>query len=353
MLLFSDTRAAAVTCAIMKPEFTPLLSTRKAGRPLIFGSTKHGHAALRQAADFRDRECQDIGRERHRFGMKISAGQHVARLDEQQRVVGDGIGFDAAASRCNCGSDPGRRPSPAADSGKNRGPARASNRGARRESRCRRSTPGTRAPLRSVRAGPRTSWMRSSKGASLPFNASTDMAPATTAAANTSSAPNNPASASAVETCVPLIRARPSLARSLRGSSPAKRKPSLAGSSVPRTRTSPMPEQYRAQVRQGRQIPRGAHRALRGNHGIHLMLQQCQQGVDQRHGDAGVSARQCIDLESQDQTHHGIRQRIAHSRGVREQQIALQEFELFRRYAGLRQQAESGIDAVRRIAAWR
>jgi predicted naringenin-chalcone synthase len=37
--LFSDTSAAAVTCAIMKPEFTPLFSTRKAGRPLIFGST--------------------------------------------------------------------------------------------------------------------------------------------------------------------------------------------------------------------------------------------------------------------------------------------------------------------------
>src|ERR1700686_1387366 len=40
MVLFSDTSAAAVTCAIMKPEFTPLFSTRKAGRPLIFGSTR-------------------------------------------------------------------------------------------------------------------------------------------------------------------------------------------------------------------------------------------------------------------------------------------------------------------------
>ena len=35
--LFSDTSAAAVTCAIMKPEFTPLWATRKAGMPLIFG----------------------------------------------------------------------------------------------------------------------------------------------------------------------------------------------------------------------------------------------------------------------------------------------------------------------------
>jgi hypothetical protein len=102
---------------------------------------------------------------------------------------------------------------------------------------------------------PRTSWMRSSKGASLPFNASTDMAPATRAAANTSSAPNNPASASAVETCVPLIRARPSLARSLRGSNPAKRKPSLAGSSVPRTRTSPMPSNTVLRCAKGARSP--------------------------------------------------------------------------------------------------
>ena len=39
MVLFSDTSAAAVTCAIMKPELTPLLSTKNAGRPLILGST--------------------------------------------------------------------------------------------------------------------------------------------------------------------------------------------------------------------------------------------------------------------------------------------------------------------------
>ena len=39
MALFSATSAAAVTCAIMKPEFNPLFSTKNAGKPLIFGST--------------------------------------------------------------------------------------------------------------------------------------------------------------------------------------------------------------------------------------------------------------------------------------------------------------------------
>ncbi|MNT43465.1 hypothetical protein D3C72_1799380 [compost metagenome] len=37
---FSATRAAAVTWAIMKPEFTPLSLTRKAGRSVILGSTR-------------------------------------------------------------------------------------------------------------------------------------------------------------------------------------------------------------------------------------------------------------------------------------------------------------------------
>ena len=39
-VLFSDTRAAAVTWAIMKPELTPLSAIRKGGRPLILGSTR-------------------------------------------------------------------------------------------------------------------------------------------------------------------------------------------------------------------------------------------------------------------------------------------------------------------------
>jgi hypothetical protein len=38
--LFSDTRAAAVTCAIMKPLLAPLSRVRKGGRPLILGSTR-------------------------------------------------------------------------------------------------------------------------------------------------------------------------------------------------------------------------------------------------------------------------------------------------------------------------
>src|ERR1700722_20725304 len=64
-----------------------------------------------------------------------------------------------------------------------------------------------------------------------------------------------------------------------------------------------------------------------------------------------MAARQGVDLESEDQAHYGVGQRIAYARGVREQEIALQELELVVRNASLRQQAESRIDAVCRIAA--
>ena len=40
MVLFSDTSAAAETCAIINPELTPLFLTRNAGKSLILGSTK-------------------------------------------------------------------------------------------------------------------------------------------------------------------------------------------------------------------------------------------------------------------------------------------------------------------------
>ncbi len=192
--------------------------------------------------------------------------------------------------------------------------------------------------------------MRSSNGASLPFSASTDMAPATTAAASRSSAPNRPANASAVETCVPLISANPSLARSLDGASPASFRPSAAGRILPSQRTWPMPSSTALRCANGARSPEAPTGPLGGNQRIDLVPQQREQRVDQAQRDTGMSARQRIDLERQDQAHHRIRQRLAHARRVRQQEVLLQLLELLARYAGLRQQAEAGVDAVCRIA---
>ena len=78
-------------------------------------------------------------------------------------------------------------------------------------------------------------------------------------------------------------------------------------------------EQRRAQVRERRQVARGAHRPLRGDQGIHLVLEQREQRSDQARGNAGVAARQRIDLEGEDQAHHRIGERLADAGGVREQ----------------------------------
>ena len=79
------------------------------------------------------------------------------------------------------------------------------------------------------------------------------------------------------------------------------------------------------------------------------MLEQGEQGVHESGGDAGVPACQRIDFQSQSQAHHCIRQRIAHARRVRQQQISLQQFELFGGYAGLGEQTETRVDAVGRF----
>jgi len=110
------------------------------------------------------------------------------------------------------------------------------------------------------------------EGASLPFSASTDMAPATTAAANTSSATDNPASASAVDTCVPLINAKTSLARSLRVRARlrASRRPRQH---LARTRTSPMPSNTVLKCAKAPNL-RCSHRTLCGNQRIDFMLER-------------------------------------------------------------------------------
>src|SRR3546814_8694226 len=72
--------------------------------------------------------------------------------------------------------------------------------------------------------------MRGSNGVSDPLAASVDSAPVTSAAVNSVSAANRPASALAVENCVPLSSASPSLAARSSGARPARASASAARS---------------------------------------------------------------------------------------------------------------------------
>ena len=141
-------------------------------------------------------------------------------IKKHQRVVGDGVGFPneherGMAQLVEAGADDLRLAAQA---------VRILDAVARRMRRANRAPfeqpaidgGGIRLPR-----WPRSAWMRASNGTSLARHASTDIAPATTAAASARSAANSPPSASAVDTCVPLRSASPSFGASLSGESPA------------------------------------------------------------------------------------------------------------------------------------
>src|ERR1700751_2303770 len=94
---FSATSAAAVTCASMKPELTPLPAARNGGRPLMFGSTSN--APRRDRGDLGRRERENVGGEGHRLGVEVTAREHLARVGKDEWIVGDGVGFRGEGGR--------------------------------------------------------------------------------------------------------------------------------------------------------------------------------------------------------------------------------------------------------------
>ena len=261
----------------MKPELSPGLGVRNAGRPLWLGVGEQRHAPLGEVADLGQRHRDPVGRERHRLGVEVAAGEDLALLREHQRVVGDAVGL--ALERRPRPRPAGRRrpPSPAAGSAASRGPGPARSRGARRGSRCR---PGARPASPPTSAWPgwlRARWMRGSNGTSLPSAASVLMAPATSAASNRRRALNRPVIASAVETWVPLSSAKPSLAASVSGASPIAASASPPAAPGRRSRTRPTPISARGDVGQRGQVARGADRALARDHRQGVVGEQAQE----------------------------------------------------------------------------
>ncbi len=103
-------------------------------------------------------------------------------------------------------------------------------------------------------------------------------------------------------------------------------------------------------VRQRRQIARCAHRALGWNGRHDASVVQGDQGIDDQGTHAGEAARQAADFHQHDQAHHRVRQQFAGTDRVRQDQIALQFFQLLVRDAGFGKNAETGVDAVGGVA---
>ena len=96
-VLFSLANAAAVTWAIMKPEFRPPFSTRNGGN-FERSCRSRARSAVPTNADLGHRQGQVVGGHRHRLGVEIAAGKDGPILGEDDRVVGNGVGLVARTS---------------------------------------------------------------------------------------------------------------------------------------------------------------------------------------------------------------------------------------------------------------
>ena len=120
---------------------------------------------------------------------------------------------------------------------------------------------------------PRSAWISGRSGAVEPMIASVERQETSSAFCAARQAPKRPASAQAVENCVPLISASPSFAASASGASPAAASASAPGRRRPPTSASPSPSIDRRHVGERREVARGADRALHRHHRGHAALE--------------------------------------------------------------------------------
>ena len=167
---------------------------------------------------------------------------------------------------------------------------------------------------------------------------------------------NRPASASAVETCVPLIIASPSLAAS--GSAQARPGRGPAARAASRRR--------RGTVADARAARRTDARAARGRRtrrpspcdgitGSTSASMQREQRLDQHRAHARRRPRPGCRLQREDRAgRRASGSGDAHAGAVRQDEIVLQRLEVGGGDAALREPAEAGVDAIdRRAAGWR
>ena len=123
-------------------------------------------------------------------------------------------------------------------------------------SRCLRKARAPPPQRLSARPGHAPRGFANSKGLIEPWTASKERAPESKADAKTSSAPNRAESARAVDTCVPLSRAKPSFGPSTKGSNPTSAMASTPFTILPSAvRASPSPMRTLARCARGAKSP--------------------------------------------------------------------------------------------------
>ena len=168
---------------------------------------------------------------------------------------------------------------------------------------------------------------------------------------------NRPCSASAVDTWVPLISARPFLStehqRDFLNSRRVQR--GLPHRAVCRARAPGRRPAWRGSCGPAAlDLPRRPPSPWPGMAGMMPALYSAIRFSTMSGSHARIAARQAADFHQQDQAHHGVRQQFSGADGVRQDQIASAiASSLSSGDAGLGEDAESRVDAVGGIAAWR
>ena len=103
-------------------------------------------------------------------------------------------------------------------------------------------------------------------------------------------------------------------------------------------------------VRERRQVAGSTDRALRRHHRNDVVDEHRLEQFDRLGAHAGSALRQARELQRHHQPHDGDRHRLADAGGVRKHDVALEGFEIGGRNADTRQFAEAGVDAIDRLA---
>ena len=356
-VLISEVRAAAVTCAIMKPEWSPLCAREERRQVAQRGVHQAVAAPLADGGELRGRQAHDVGRDRHRRAVEVAARDDVARVGEHHRVVGRRVGLDRD------------------------GPAGERDRVARRAVHLRRAAQrvgvlhlaAVLVRLVDAAAGerargcwrPSACWPACGRGV---VNARLEgmhraaerverERPATSAARASRSACTSARPSTAVDACVPLMSARPSFAASAHGRrcprcgarrcrAGAARMVAPGGCS-----TSPSPISTSARWASGARSPDAPTEPRLGHDRVDAAIQHLDERRERLEADAGESLRQHVGAQHHHGAHGGDVERFTHSRRVAAQQVDLQRREVVRGDPDVGQRPETGVDAVRRLGA--
>ena len=266
--LFSQASAAAVTWAIMKPQFRPGSAVRNGGRRETPASIS---IAMRRSA------IAPTSAMATAIASAASATGSAWKLPPEtiapsspgprrRRPAGCRSPHwpRAPAPARRGASGRGRRPPPAAGSAGSTGPARGRRRrGASGGSRCRRAGRGSTAATSICPGWPRSAWMRGSNGPSLPRAASTVSAPTTSAASSTGSKREQRVQRQRGRDLGAVDQRQAFLGREhQRRDAGAPAAPARPGTRSAVDQHLAFADQRQRQVRQRRQVARGADRAL-------------------------------------------------------------------------------------------